>query len=152
MKFDIDRFAQLAGLPASKNTAPTPAVSAPSERAVMTESRRVPARAQESADIQKLRSIIRRETVAVLKQMNESKLAVREADLLKTQKSKSLNEAITMGFYGPGFGGKSFVLGGPLTSAARFSSLVEAEEMEEAAVASDEEGTLEMDEADDAED
>lgn len=144
MKFDTDRFAKLAGLPAAK-TEPTPAAArpAPANRSVMNESRRSPARIQESAEIKELRAIIRKETLAVLKQMNESKLAVRDADLLKTQRTKSLNEAITMGFYGPGFGGKSFVLGGPMTSASRFASLIESdlEEMEESDVA-DDEGTL----------
>jgi len=61
------------------------------------------------------------------------------------QQKKSLTEAITMGFAGFGFGGKNPVLGGPMTSASRFASLREAD------AAEDEEGTLEMDEADNLE-
>lgn len=151
MKFDLDRFAKLAGLPNDKAT-PAPSADRPAAtRSVMSEGRKnaAPSRIEESAEIQKLRSIIRRETIAVFKKMNESKLAVRDADLLKTQQSKSLNEAITMGFYGPGFGGKTFILGGPMTSASRFSSLVESDvdELDEDD-AKDEEGTLQS-EADD---
>lgn len=158
MKFDIDRFAKLAGLPADRaEAAPSATRPAPASRNVMTESqsRRTPAKIQESAEIKQLRAIIRKETVAVLNQMNESKMAVKDSQIVRTQKAKSLNEAITMGFYGPGFGNnKSFVLGGPMTSASRFASLSEADEMDEAA--EDEEGTLgeadEMDESPNQED
>lgn len=152
MKFDIDRFAKLAGLPADKHEAAPAAVRpAPEARSVMTESRKTPPRIQESAEVKQLRAIIRRETVEVLKQMNESKFDVKDSQIVRAQKAKSLNEAITMGFYGPGFGSnKSFVLGGPMTSASRFASLSEADEMDEAE-ASDEEGTLgEADELDES--
>ena len=132
MKFDTDRFAKLAGLPAS-DKAESAAPKSSASRSVMTEARRV-ARAQapllnESAEVQKLRAIIRREALSVIKEM-------REGALSRVQGKKSLNEAVTMGFYGPGFGGKSFILGGPMTSASRFASLKEVEEMDEAEVAS----------------
>lgn len=155
MDFDTDRFAKLAGLPSSKTHSPAPKAPDRSEhavRSVMTEShsRKSSDHIHESAEIKKLRSIIRREALSVLKQMNESKLAVRDTDLLKAQKRKSLTEAVTMGFYGPGFGGKSFVLGGPMTSASGFASLVESPLDEDAA--EDEEGTLKAHKADDPSD
>jgi hypothetical protein len=130
MKFDTDRFARLAGLDNKRDAKPTH--QAPTQRSVMTEgSLRRDSKSQlnESDDMKKLRSIIRRETLVVLKQMNESSLAVRDVDIVRAQKKKSLNEAIAMGFYGPGFGdNRAAILGGALTSGSRLFSITESEE------------------------
>ncbi len=66
------------------------------------------------------------------------------SSLAGLQQKKSLTEAITMGFAGIGFGGRNGIIGGPMTSASRFASLVEAEveEMDESEALEDEEGTL----------
>lgn len=130
MKFDTDRFARLAGLDSKRDVKSTH--QAPTQRSVMTEgSRRSASKSQlnESDDMKKLRSIIRRETLVVLKQMNESSLAVRDIDVVRAQKKKSLNEAIAMGFYGPGFGdSRASILGGAMTSGSRLFSITESEE------------------------
>lgn len=136
MEFDSKRFLKLAGLPDNE-----PAVSErPAPRPLTESARRAPVM---SADEQKLRSLIRREAQRML---SERALRPVGSNLARAQQKKSLTEAITMGFAGFGFGGKSPVLGGPMTSASRFASLREADGVE------DEEGTLgeadDMDEAD----
>lgn len=131
MKFDLDRFSKLAGLEqdkdSSSSTVSRERTNAPG---LMSEGRRQSNRlVRESADMQKLRAIIRRETAVVLKQMNESRSGIKDRDLIKTQSSKKLTEAIAMGFYGPGFGGnKQSILGGPMTSAFRINSIIESDE------------------------
>jgi len=66
------------------------------------------------------------------------------------QSKKSLTEAIALGFAGIGFGGKSPVLGGPLTSASRLASsqVNEADEPDEDA--EDEDGVAGAPEEDEA--
>jgi hypothetical protein len=85
--------------------------------------------------------------------MNESSLAVRDVDIVRAQKKKSLNEAIAMGFYGPGFGdNRAAILGGALTSGSRLFSITESEEGDlEEADAEDTDESLEEGEEDDLE-
>lgn len=125
MKFDIDRFAKLAGIRAAaeapKSTGPTAPASVLKESA---------SRLEESAEIKRLRQIIRSETQAILESTKTSKTASTDKLVESVQRSKSLTEAMTtLGFLGPGFGNnKSFVLGGPMTSASRVASLREEDE------------------------
>ena len=139
MEFNSKRFLKLAGLPDAEPVAQV----RPSPRPLTESARRSPAM---SADEQKLRSLIRREAQRMI-----SERATRTANpsVAAIQQKKSLTEAITMGFAGFGFGGKSPVLGGPMTSTSRFASLSEAEkdieELDETDAFDDAEGTLEMD-------
>lgn len=135
MEFNSKRFLKLAGLPDNEPVAH----ERPSPRPLTESARRAPAM---SADEQKLRSLIRREAQRMLSERTARSTSPSVAGI---QQKKSLTEAITMGFAGFGFGGKNPVLGGPMTSASRFASLREAD------AAEDEEGTLEMDEADNLE-
>lgn len=143
MEFDSKRFLKLAGLPDNEPSA----VERPSPRALTESARRAPVM---SADEQKLRSLIRKEAQRMLGERTSRSAS---SNLAGPRQKKSLTEAITMGFAGFGFGGKSPVLGGPMTSASRFASLYEADGVE------DEEGTLgeadeldEMDELDETDD
>lgn len=122
MKFDIDRFAKLAGIRAA---AEAPKSAAPAS--VLKESS---SRLAESAEIKQLRQIIRSETRAILESAKASKTQSVDALVENVQRSRSLTEAmVTLGFAGPGFGNnKSFVLGGPMTSASRIASLHEEDE------------------------
>jgi hypothetical protein len=82
MSFERDRFSQLAGLEVES-------------KEQLNETKQVEV---EASDEDKLRSVIRREAKAMLK------------------------ESVTMGFGGPGFGGPSLALGGPMTSARQIAS------------------------------
>lgn len=144
MEFNEKRFLQLAGIHSKEAANSSEQRTEPTERRSLTESaKRAPAA---SSDEQKLRALIRREAQKMI-----SERAVRAAnpDVARIQQKKSLTEAITMGFAGIGFGGRNGVLGGPMTSASRFASLVESEveELDEAEGVEDEEGTLEADSA-----
>jgi hypothetical protein len=124
MKFDIDRFAKLAGIRGTVDAPKSAAPAAPA--AVLKESA---SRLEESAEIKNLRRIIREETRSILTSRNSAK-KTDEALVEGVQRSKSLTEAMaTLGFLGPGFGGNNaFVLGGPMTSASRIASLREEDE------------------------
>jgi hypothetical protein len=126
MKFDIDRFAKLAGMRTAAESTKSAAPVAPA--AVLKESA---GRLAESAEIKNLRHIIRSETRAILAANKTSKTVSDDALVEGVQRSKSLTEAMTtLGFLGPGFGGNnSFALGGAMTSASRFASLNEEDEM-----------------------
>ena len=125
MKFDIDRFAKLAGMRTVAETTKNTAPAAPS--AVLKESA---GRLAESAEIKNLRHIIRSETRAILAANKSSKKVSDDALVEGVQRSKSLTEAMTtLGFLGPGFGGNNaFAQGGTMTSASRFASLNEEDE------------------------
>jgi hypothetical protein len=124
MKFDIDRFAKLAGIRGTVEAPKSAAPAAPA--AVLKESA---SRLEESAEIKNLRRIIREETRSILTSKKASK-KTDEALVEGVQRSKSLTEAmVTLGFLGPGFGGNNaFVLGGPMTSASKIASLHEEDE------------------------
>lgn len=137
MEFDTKRFLQLAGIPDRETAGPSSVNTAP--RPLVESARRAPAM---SADEQKLRTIIRREAK---KMISERAAMMANSDVVSVQSKKSLTEAITMGFAGFGFGGKSPVLGGPMTSASKFASLYESEtdsSLDEGESVSDDEGTL----------
>lgn len=148
MEFDTKRFLQLAGISdnstparATKTTAPTA-----QPRQALVESTSRPA--TRSSDEDKLRSLIRREA---RKMISERLQRAANPDIESIQTKKSLTEAITLGFMGLGFGDKSPVLGGPMTSASRFASLDEVLEEEshvDEAAAGDEEGDLYSEESD----
>lgn len=126
MKFDIDRFVKLAGMRTAAESTKSAAPAAPA--AVLKESA---GRLAESAEIKNLRHIIRSETRAILASNNSSKKVSDDALVEGVQRSKSLTEAMTtLGFLGPGFGGNNaFDQGGAMTSASRFASLNEEDEM-----------------------
>ena len=126
MKFDIDRFAKLAGMRTAAESTKSASPAAPA--AVLKESA---GRLAESAEIKNLRHIIRSETRAILAAKNSSKTVSDDALVEGVQRSKSFTEAMTtLGFLGPGFGGNNaFALGGAMTSASRFASLNEEDEM-----------------------
>ena len=128
MKFDIDRFAKLSGMRTAAETTKNTAPAAPA--AVLKESA---GRLAESAEIKNLRNIIRSETRAILAANKTSKKVSDDALVEGVQRSKSLTEAMkTLGFLGPGFGGNNaFALGGTMTSASRFASLNEEDEIAE---------------------
>jgi hypothetical protein len=144
MEFDTKRFLQLAGIAdnSSPATAAKTASLSPRTRQALVESApKTPAR---SLDEDNLRSLIRREA---RKMISERMLRAASHDISSIQTKKSLTEAITLGFMGLGFGGKSPILGGPMTSASRFASLDEVLEEEEAA-GKEPEPTEEADESD----
>ena len=118
MKFDADRFSQLAGLP----NPPKAGTKKP-----LTEGRTTKAKQGEPAEIKELRRIIRREAKQMVESMKRREVQKDTHTVRKLQKTRSLTEAIAMGFAGPGFGGKSFALGGPMTSARSFASLKEGD-------------------------
>lgn len=124
MKFDIDRFAKLAGLRTTETVKDAAPASSP---AVLRESVQ---RLEESAEIKQLRQIIRNETRSILEAARVSKTKSVDTLVESAQRSKSLTEAMaTLGFLGPGFGGnKAIMLGAPMTSASRFASLHEEDE------------------------
>jgi hypothetical protein len=126
MKFDIDRFAKLSGMRTTAETTKNTAPATPSS--VLKESA---GRLAESAEIKNLRNIIRSETRAILAANKTSKKVSDDALVEGVQRSKSLTEAMkTLGFLGPGFGGNNaFAQGGTMTSASRFASLNEEDEM-----------------------
>lgn len=149
MEFDTKRFLQLAGIPDNSSPAAAAKTAAPASRApqaLVESALRTPAR---SSDEDKLRSLIRREA---RKMISERVQRAANHDIASIQTKKSLTEAITLGFMGLGFGGKSPVLGGPMTSASRFASLDEVLEEEESPVdeaeVGDEEGDLYSEESD----
>lgn len=144
MEFNEKRFLQLAGIHSKESVSPSAQRAEPAERRPLTESaKRASAM---SPDEQKLRALIRREAQ---KMISERATRTANPNVARIQQKKSLTEAITMGFAGIGFGGRNGVLGGPMTSASRFASLVESEveELDEVEGAEDEEGTLEADSA-----
>ena len=129
MKFDMDRLSQLAGISteAADNTEKVSANRAvrPTSDGLIRESRN---RIRESSDLTKLREIIRKETHSIIKTLRENSVKRDERLVERSQRSKSLTEAMTtMSFAGPGFGGKSLVLGAPMTSAKKLASLFETE-------------------------
>ncbi len=130
MEFDRDRLAKLAGIRGDE--APTQGAQPvrTSESGIIREGRTAP-RSSESADVSRLREIIRAETRSMIAEARAQRSAAESGDLQLIQGRRSLREAAAMGFYGPGFGGKSFVLSGPMTSASRFASLKEVDELEE---------------------
>lgn len=134
MEFNSKRFLKLAGLPDNESVAH----ETPAPRPLTESARRAPVM---SADEQKLRSLIRKEAQRMLSERTSRSAS---SSLAGLQQKKSLTEAITMGFAGIGFGGRNGIIGGPMTSASRFASLVEAEveEMDESEALEDEEGTL----------
>ena len=148
MEFDTKRMSKLAGLP-DVDVDVKPVVRGRSSLKQLTESaKQTPAM---SADEQKLRSLIRREAQRM---PSERVSRSTNPDVTGIQQKRSLTEAIAMGFAGFGFGGKSPVLGSPMTSASRFASLYESEnaatnELEEGD-ASEDEIKKEADDADDA--
>lgn len=117
MEFDTKRMLKLAGVSDGESTASKKVANRP----LVESTRHVNGT---SADEQKLRSLIRREAQ---KMLGERALRVANPDVSNIQQKKSLTEAITMGFAGFGFGGKSPVLGGPMTSASRIFGLQESE-------------------------
>lgn len=146
MKFDIDRFAKLAGIRSAAEAPKSAAPTAPAS--VLKESS---SRLAESAEIKQLRQIIRSETRAILESAKASKTQSVDALVENVQRSRSLTEAMaTLGFAGPGFGNnKSFVLGGPMTSASRIASLHEEDEGHDLPYGTEQYG--ESDEKDDSE-
>jgi len=117
MEFDTKRMLKLAGVSDGEATTSKKVVSRP----LVESTRRVNGT---SADEQKLRSLIRREAQ---KMLSERAARAAKPDVTHVQQKKSLTEAIAMGFAGFGFGGKSPVLGGPMTSASRIFGLQESE-------------------------
>ena len=108
MKFDMDRLSQLAGISteAADNTEKVSANRAvrPTSDGLIRESRN---RIRESSDLTKLREIIRKETHSIIKTLRENSVKRDERLVERSQRSKSLTEAMTtMSFAGPGFGGK----------------------------------------------
>ena len=130
MEFDRDRLAKLAGIRGDE--APTQGAQPvmTSASGIIREGRTA-RRPAESADVRRLREIIRAETRSMIAEARAQRSVAESGDLQRIQGRRSLREAAAMGFYGPGFGGKSFILGGPMTSASRFSSLKEVDEMDE---------------------
>lgn len=128
MEFSTKRFLQLAGIrDLPEVTTPASHASPSQPRQLVESAKRTPV---ESSDEQKLRTLIRSEAQRML---SERITRYTNPDITKIQQKKSLTEAITMGFTGIGFGGKTPALGGPLTSARMtFTNLVsEAEETSE---------------------
>lgn len=121
MIFNEKRFLQLAGIR-------IPSQAVPSSTKALSESRRAAGEGRLPEEDQ-LRAIIRQEAKRML-QERAARGAV-EASIEKLQWTKSLVESIALGFGGPGFGNRSHILGGPMTSAASIHSLAEAEEPEE---------------------
>lgn len=115
MEFDLDRLAKLAGISGEEAKPATKQESAPS--ALIRESASSRRRVTESKEVNQLRNIIRRETHSVMREMRAERRSLAEGDITNLQEKRSLNEAVAMGFYGPGFGGtRGSVLGGPFGS------------------------------------
>lgn len=125
MKFDVKRFSQLAGIPEAPAVEPKRATRAeqPQSPGPVPEPRRLDEVRVERSDEARLREIIRREACRMVRER-----FARGASVEALQEKKSLTEAIAMGFAGPGFGGPSGALGGPLTSARRLASGAQVEE------------------------
>lgn len=122
MEFDRDRLAKLAGI-RGEDAPTTAAPQAPVRRSepggLIREGRAAAARRplRESAEVQQLRGIIRRETRSVMREMAAERAAIREGNITQLQTRRSLKEAVAMGFYGPGFGdSRQGILGGPIRS------------------------------------
>ena len=85
-------------------------------------------RSSESADVSRLREIIRSETRSMIAEARAQRALAESGDLQRIQGRRSLREAAAMGFYGPGFAGSPRpVLGGPMSSSGRLAWLTEAE-------------------------
>ena len=87
MKFDTDRFAKLAGIRSVAEPTPASAPAAPA--AVLKESTN---RLEESADVKRLRQIIRSETRAILETSKASKKNSVDSLVESAQRSKSLKD------------------------------------------------------------
>jgi hypothetical protein len=127
MEFDRDRLAKLAGIRGDE--APTQGAQPvrTSESGIIREGRTAP-RSSESADVSRLREIIRAETRSMIAEARAQRSAAESGDLQRIQGRRSLREAAAMGFYGPGFAGSPRpVLGGPMSSSGRLAWLTEAE-------------------------
>lgn len=107
MEFDPDRLAKLAGISGAEPVStPKPAAKqAPAASGLIRESAAPRRRSPESKEVRQLRQLIRTEASQVIREMRAERRALAEGDLTRLQTRRSLNEAVAMGFYGPGFAG-----------------------------------------------
>lgn len=123
MEFDPDRLAKLAGISGAEPASKPAVKQAPASSGLIRESAALRKHSSESKEVKQLRQLIRTEASQVIREMKAERRALAEGDLTRLQTRRSLNEAVAMGFYGPGFAGsRASTLGGPMTSSGRLSS------------------------------